>query len=484
MMRNSLLVLFIVVLFSCEKKVAPPDPFGPLPSPAQVSWQQMEMNMFIHFNMNTFTNMEWGTGGESPELFEPTDLDTRQWVDIAKQAGMKGIILTAKHHDGFCLWPSKYTEHSVKNSPWENGEGDVIGELAEACKEAGLKLGLYLSPWDRNHADYGKPEYIDYYRNQLIELFENYGPLFEFWVDGANGGTGYYGGANEERRIDRLSYYDWDSTFSLVFDQNPDAIIFSDAGPGCRWVGNEQGWAKETNWSLLNTEKMAPGVAKSEVLQTGVPDGTQWVPAEADVSIRPGWYYHPEQDSLVKTMEQLEDIYYNSVGRNALLLLNFPVDTTGQIHPIDSARILELTEKLSQDFSNNLSANAHWEASEIRGNDNEYDPVHLSDESLETFWTVENGTMEGIVTQRFDTTIEFNRVVLQEPIQMGQRISGFVLEYLEDENWVEFAKQTTIGYKRILRVPSISTTAVRIRITDTKAEPLLSTFQLYNASNN
>jgi len=296
-------ISFLWTLFfaiSCSN-VQSPEPVLPIPSERQLAWHDMEFYAFVHFNMNTFSNMEWGFGDEDPKLFNPTDLDCRQWAKVCKDAGMKGIILTAKHHDGFCLWPSKYTEHSVKNSAWKNGEGDVVGELAAACKEYGLKLGIYLSPWDRNHPDYGKPEYITYFRNQLRELLTNYGDIFEVWFDGANGGTGYYGGAREERRIDRTTYYDWENTRKIVRELQPNACMFSDAGPDIRWCGNEQGWVRETNWCTLNRDDFAPGVvADLEDLRSGQENGTHWVPAEVDVSIRPGWYYHPSEDHKVK----------------------------------------------------------------------------------------------------------------------------------------------------------------------------------------
>ena len=245
---------------------------------------------------------------------------------------MKGIILTAKHHDGFCLWPSAYTEHSVKNAVWKNGQGDVVRELADACREEGLKMGLYLSPWDRNHADYGKPVYIDYFRNQLRELLSNYGELFEIWFDGANGGTGWYGGADEERKVDRQHYYDWPNTHPIIRELQPNAVVFSDAGPDVRWVGNEEGFAGETNWSSIRRDEFYPGSPNYKELTNGHENGTHWVPSECDVSIRPGWYYHPEQDTAVKSVDKLMAIYDGSVGRNGLLLLNLPVDTRGLVN--------------------------------------------------------------------------------------------------------------------------------------------------------
>lgn len=477
-----IVAFLILITFGCQPSIKPPEPIGPLPSQAQLDWQRMEMNMFLHFNMNTFTNMEWGLGGESPEQFNPTDFDARQWAQIAKNAGMRAIILTAKHHDGFCLWPSEFTEHSVKNSPWKNGKGDVLKELAEACKEYGLKMGVYLSPWDRNHAQYGTPEYITYFRNQLNELFTNYGEVFEFWIDGANGGDGYYGGANETRTIDRLTYYDWQNTFNLAFEKNPNVIIFSDAGPGCRWVGNEEGWAKETNWSFLDISDMAPGKADSDVLQTGMPNGDQWIPAEADVSIRPGWYYHDYEDHKVKSLPRLLDIYYNSVGRNALLLLNFPVDRRGKIHPIDSARIMEMSVQLKQDFKTGLIKNAIISASNVRGDDHQhFGTQFISDNDPSTYWAPEEGTDSASLIIEFPEVVSFNRILLQEPIQMGQRISSFSVYYEEDNSWVKIADQTTIGYKRLLRLNDYSTKRVKLVMESNRAIPLLSEFNLFHA---
>ena len=308
MKRITLLFLALALLVSCDQ-TPPPSAVGPLPAERQLKWHTLEFYAFVHFNMNTFTDIEWGTGGESPELFNPSELDCRQWARVCKEAGMKGIILTAKHHDGFCLWPSKYTEHSVKNSSWKNGKGDVIKELSEACKANGIKMGVYLSPWDRNHADYGKPEYVTVFHNQLRELLTNYGDIFEVWFDGANGGSGYYGGANETRKIDNKTYYQWDKAISIVRELQPNAVIFGDGGPGVRWVGNEEGWANETNWSLIRDE-VHIGYPKYKELRSGHEDGTNWVPAECDVSIRPGWYYHPYEDHKVKSLPHLLNIYY------------------------------------------------------------------------------------------------------------------------------------------------------------------------------
>lgn len=477
---NFLYILLILIFISCKNtpKIAP---HGPLPSIAQVSWQEMEMNMFIHFNMNTFTNMEWGLGGESPQKFNPSNLDPRQWASIAKAAGMKGIILTAKHHDGFCLWPSAYTAHSVKNSPWKNGEGDVIKDLAAACKEYGLKMGLYLSPWDRNHADYGRPEYIEYFRKQMQEIMTNYGDVFEFWIDGANGGTGYYGGANENRKIDRATYYDWDSSFNLAWSMQKDVVIFSDGGPGCRWVGNEEGWANETNWSLLRKEDVFPGYPNYKELRSGHADGTAWIPAEVDVSIRPGWYYHEYEDHKVKSLPQMLDIYYNSVGRNSLLLLNFPVDKRGLIHPNDSARIMEMANTLNADFALDLAKGMTVTATNIRGNDDNYGPENLLDGDKTTYWSTDDEVTKASVTIEFDSSTTFNRFLIQENISLGQRVEVFSLEAFIEGEWATVDTQTTIGYKRILRLPDIEASAIRFNVLQSRACPVITNLQLFHA---
>ncbi|KYG79132.1 glycoside hydrolase family 29 [Roseivirga echinicomitans] len=430
--------------------------------------------------MNTFTDMEWGLGGESPSLFNPTELDTRQWARVAKEAGMKGIILTAKHHDGFSLWPSAYTEHSVKNSPWKNGEGDVIKELAAACKEYGLKMGLYLSPWDRNHADYGNPEYITYYRNQLRELLTNYGEVFELWVDGANGGDGYYGGANETRNVDRKTYYDWENTFALAKELQPDIVVFSDGGPDVRWVGNENGFADATNWAPLRRNEFAPGIGPYQQLTSGHEDGTHWVPAECDVSIRPGWYYHESQDDKVKSLSELLDIYYKSVGRNGNLLLNLPVDRRGLVHENDVKALMELRKTLDESFAVNLAKGAKAVASNTRGYD--YLSSNILDEYNDSYWATEDEVTESELVINFSKETTFNRLVLQEYIPLGQRIKAFKVEVKEEDGYKEIANETTIGYKRILRLPQVTTSQLKITFTDAKGSPTISNVEVYLAT--
>jgi len=481
MNRKAILIVTILFLFSCSQFV-PPASVGPLPTERQLAWHELEFYAFVHFNMNTFTNMEWGTGGESPETFNPSQLDCRQWARVCKEAGMKGIILTAKHHDGFCLWPSAFTEHSVKNSPWKEGKGDVVRELSDACKEYGLKFGIYLSPWDRNHANYGKPEYITYFRNQLRELLTNYGDIFEVWFDGANGGTGWYGGANENRKIDNLTYYDWENTRAIVRELQPGACMFSDAGPDIRWVGNEEGWARETNWCLLNKDSVAPGVVSNlEWLRSGQEDGTDWIPAEVDVSIRPGWYYHESEDHQVKTLPQLLDIYYNSVGRNASLLINFPVDTRGLIHEKDAFQILKLANTVKKDLEINLLKRNSGVATNTRGNSKKYGTTNLTDENPLSYWATDDSVKSASVTFNFDKPTEFNRFLVQEEISLGQRVKQFSVEALVNDIWHTVAQETTIGRKRILRFENITATAVRFNIIDAKACPLISNIGIFKA---
>jgi alpha-L-fucosidase len=318
---GGVLTLLMVCLASAATA---PAPFGPLPTERQLRWHEMEYYGFLHFTVNTFTDKEWGFGDEKPAIFNPSQMDIRQWARVARDAGMKGLIITAKHHDGFCLWPSAYTEHSVKHSPWKNGKGDIVGELAAACREYGLRMGVYLSPWDRNSAVYGTPEYRTYYRSQLRELLTTYGDVFSVWYDGANGGDGYYGGANETRRIDNKTYYRWPEVHKIVRELQPMAVMFSDAGPDIRWVGNERGFGNETNYATLKRDELYPGTPRSRELPQGHRDGNYWVPAEADVSIRPGWFYHASQDERVKSLDQMLEIYYRSVGMGCNLLLNIP----------------------------------------------------------------------------------------------------------------------------------------------------------------
>ena len=460
-------------------QTAAPVPYGPVPTENQLRWQQMEYYAFIHLSVNTYTDMAWGNGNEDSKIFNPVKLDCRQWARICKQAGMKGIILTAKHHSGFCLWPSGYTDYSVKNSPWKNGKGDIVREMADACKEYGLKLGLYLSPWDRNHKDYGKPEYISYFRNQLRELLTNYGEIFEVWFDGANGGSGYYGGANETRKIDRTTYYDWKNTYAMVRSLQPNIVIWNDGGDRAdlRWVGTESGYVGETNWSLLD----ATGDVPEQQLRYGLENGNKWVPGEVNTSIRPEWFYHKKEDSKVKTLPQLMDTYYHSVGRNGTLLLNFPVMPDGLIHPYDEKAVLAMAKEVKKAFAVNLAAGAQITASNSRGKSTLYGAAKAIDKDKESYWATDDSVRAASITLNFAKALSINRFLVQEYIRLGQRVKSFTLEAWVNNQWVTIAKETTIGYKRILRFPGIVATKVRLSITEAKSSPLISNIEIYNA---
>ena len=472
------LILLLTSFFSGD--VVPPNPVYPVPSQAQLVWHEMEMNAFIHFTINTFTDLEWGMGSESPGLFNPTQADPEQWVTILRESGFKGIILTCKHHDGFCLWPSDFTSHSIKNSPFKEGKGDLVKDLSMACRQNGLKFGVYLSPWDRNHAQYGQPEYITYYRNQLKELFTRYGPVFEMWFDGANGGTGYYGGANEKRSIDGKTYYDWPKTLELVRSLQSDVLFFSDAGPGVRWVGNERGIAGETNWASITPDTLyagKPGIEK--LLNQGAENGSSWIPAEVDVSIRPGWFYHESEDAQVKSAEKLFDIYLTSVGRGSVLLLNVPPDRRGLIHENDIQSLRGFREILDREFKTNLAAGASATASSTRGGSSTYNALRVTDANKETYWATDDDLTAGSLEIDLGGMKMVKYIVLQEYIKLGQRIKAFDIEVLTGGRWKKISEATTIGYKRILKLNPVETSKIRVNITASKACPVISNVEVY-----
>ena len=465
-------------------QVKAPEAILPIPEQKQVDWQKMETYAFIHFGLNTFNDREWGYGDTDPKIFNPARLDCEQWAQTLVKAGMKGVILTAKHHDGFCLWPFEGTDYNISHTPYKDGKGDIVRELADACKKYGLKFAVYLSPWDRHQANYGTPEYLDYFYAQLRELLTNYGEVFEVWFDGANGGDGWYGGAKDVRTIDRKNYYNYPRIYEMLDSIQPQAIIFSDGGPGCRWVGNEKGFAGATNWSFLRKGEVHPGYDKSYELQYGHPDGNQWVPAECDVSIRPGWFYHPEEDDRVKSTDQLVDLYYRSVGHNATLLLNFPVDRRGLIHPVDSANAVRFHEMIQQQLKTNLVAGMTPKVSNERGGD--FVASALTDDNFDTYWATEDGVTTADIEFSFDTPTRMNRMMLQEYIPLGQRVKAFVVEYLDKDTWLPVKlneETTTIGYKRLLRFETVETKGIRIRITDARGPLCLSNVGVYDAGN-
>ncbi len=478
-MKTGIIIFTLLLSLASCSEVSPPEPFGPVPSERQLAWHQLEYYMFVHFTVNTFTDKEWGYGDEKESVFNPSELDCRQWAKVAKDAGMKGIIITAKHHDGFCLWPSDYTEHSVKNSPWKEGQGDVLSDLRKACDEYGLKMGVYLSPWDRNSAVYGTPEYLIYYRNQLRELLTEYGDIFEVWFDGANGGDGYYGGARETRRIDNKTYYDWPNTHQIVRELQPDAVMFSDAGPDVRWVGNESGMGSITNWCLLRRDELWPGGNFASILGEGHEDGNYWVPAEVDVSIRKGWFYHQSQDSQVRSPENLMELYYSSVGRNSNLLLNIPPDRRGLLHENDVESLLSFRELREKEFAEELAKGKKAVASSSRGRD--FRPVNAIDGNPDTYWTLKDGGTTGEITIDLGTETEVNRILIQEYIKLGQRVRAFKVDALVNGEWNQVVDGTTIGYKVIRKFPVVRASKIRLTISEANACPLISNIELYRA---
>lgn len=464
-----------------KDEVKAPAPLLPLPEQKQVDWQRMETYAFIHFGLNSFCDREWGYGDTDPKMFNPKRLDCEQWVKTLIAAGMKGVILTAKHHDGFCLWPFEGNDYNVSKSPWRNGKGNVVKELSEACKKHGLKFAVYLSPWDRSRADYGSPSYVDYFHSQLRDLLTHYGPVFEVWFDGANGGDGYYGGARDKRTIDRKNYYNYPRIYQILDSLQPQAVVFSDGGPGCRWVGNEKGFAGETNWAFIPKNTVYPGYPNYPELQFGYPDGDQWTAAECDVSIRPGWFYHPEEDDKVKSPEQLADLYYRSVGHNATLLLNFPVDRNGLINPIDSANAVNFHKLIQRELGNNLVAGMKPKVSNERGG--QFAAQALTDGSWDTYWATSDGVTSADITFTFKKAQKMNRIMLQEYIPLGQRVKKFAVEWLDKNGTWKAVEQgeetTTIGYKRLLRFLTVETKGLRVRILDSRGPICMNNMGVY-----
>ncbi len=425
-----------------------PAPLPPLPTPRQLNWQEQEFYLFTHFGPNTFTDLEWGHGTEHEEVFNPTELDCRQWARIAKAAGAKGIIITAKHHDGFCLWPSKYSKHTVRESKWKDGKGDVLKELSDACKAYGLKLGIYLSPWDRNHPQYGTPAYNDVFVDMMKEVVSRYGPLFEFWWDGANGE-----GPNGKKMV-----YDWHRFEQTMRTIAPNTPVFSDIGPDMRWVGNEKGIAGKTNWNMLDTAGFNRGLGAppTDTLNRGNFNGKVWVPAECDVSIRPGWFYHQTEDAKVKTPEELFDLYLKSVGRGANFLLNVPPDRRGLFTSYDSASLVGFRKLLDDNLSKPIAAK-NWK------------PVQQA-----------NNTFSVALPK----ATPVNCVLLQEPIELGQRVISFSVQLKKNGAVVKEVSATTIGRKRILTFPSVEADAIDVVIKDAKATPYLKQVAVYKIADN
>ncbi|HVM87869.1 MAG TPA: alpha-L-fucosidase [Puia sp.] len=439
MKKISFIFVSLICALSASSQAVKPLP--PLPSARQLQHSNMEFYLFVHFGPNTFTDLEWGKGTEHEEVFNPTNLDCRQWCRVAKAAGAKGIIITAKHHDGFCLWPSKYSTHTVAQSKWKNGKGDVLRELRKACDEYGLKMGVYLSPWDRNHPAYGTAAYNDVYVNMMQEIVKNYGPFFEFWWDGANGE-----GPNGKKQV-----YDFARFERTIRAIAPNTVVFSDIGPDIRWVGNEEGIAGKTNWNLLDTAGFTRGAGgpSADTLNAGNENGKVWIPAECDVSIRPGWFYHQQEDEKVKTPEQLFQLYLKSVGRGSSLLLNVPPDRRGLINEHDSAALVSFKKLRDGNFGKALISKIF--------------PLASSDDYK-----------IGLSGSK-----KVNCIVLKEPVQLGQRVKKFSVQLLKDKQVVKEIAGTTIGRKRILSFDATNADAINISITESKAKPVLKEASVY-----
>ena len=479
-MKKSLLyILIISILSSCTNVTNnAPEAIEPIPAKQQIDWQKLETYAFVHFGLNTFNDLEWGYGNTPASTFNPTNLDCDQWVATLKQCGMKGVILTAKHHDGFCLWQTKTTDYSIANSPYKNGKGDMVKELSDACKKHGLKFGLYLSPWDRNHAQYGYEDYVEVYHNQIDELTGNYGELFEFWFDGANGGNGYYGGTNESRSINAKEYYDYERARDTILRRHPNAMIFGGTCQTIRWVGNEQGWAGDTDWCMINPESDN----NTKHLNHGSENGTHWIPAEVDVSIRPGWFYHQREDHQVKSIAQLTDIYYRSVGHNANLLLNFPINLDGKIPAQDSIRIMEWHDVITNDLKDNLLKDAKVNVDNERGR--KFKAENVIDGDWETYWATEDDYNFGTISFTFDKPVKMNRVVLQEYIPLGQRVKDFYMEGELNGEWFKinaFDTLSTIGYKRIVRFNTVELDKLIIYFEESKGPLCINNIEAYCA---
>lgn len=467
-------VVILFVLFTLFKQSVSAQmikPFGPLPTRTQMNWHDLEFYIFVHFGPNTFTDREWGHGDEPEDIFNPTALDCKQWARIARDAGAKGIIITAKHHDGFCLWPSDYSKHTVRESKWKDGKGDVLKDLSAACKEYGLLFGIYISPWDRNHPDYGTPEYNNVYVKTMREAVRKYGPIFEMWWDGANGE-----GPNGRKQV-----YDFPRFERSIRKAAPQAVVFSDIGPDIRWVGNEGGFAGETNWNLLDTAGFLRGAGgpPQDTLNRGNVNGRNWIPAECDVSIRPGWFYHAEEDNKVKSGEQLMSLFLKSVGRGGNLLLNVPPDRRGLFNEKDSASLMAFKDIREAFFRTNLALRAKVNVSVPRTG---YLPNLLTDGFRFSHWAPSDNTKNVSIELEMPAPQTFNTIMLEEYIELGQRISGFTVEVWDGEKYKEITKGTTVGKKRILQFPTQTASKIRVNITDSKAAPVLGEIRLFNSN--
>ena len=465
----------------------PPKPCGAVPTKQQVDWLRMEWYAFVHFGLNTYTNREWGYGDEKPDLFKPGHFDADAIVSTFKKAGMTGMIYTAKHHDGWCAWPTKTTEHNITKSPWKDGKGDVVKEFAQACKKHGIKFGTYLSPWDRNCAEYGRKGYLKVYYAQIRELLTNYGPIFEIWFDGANGGDGFYGGAREKRNIGNADkYYNFEEVVRIIRSIQPDCIIWGAGGHGdVTWGGSEKGHVRLPLWNPTNMGK------KNE----------KWISLEGDTPINhAGWFWHPGQSSKVKSPEVLMQVYLDSVGRGANLILNVAPDRDGRLDPADVASLLKFGENRRRLISNDYALGGKVEASEVRGNDKRFGGDKLTDGDIESYWCPNDGTTSGELVVTLDKPVTFDVVRIREQIRLGQRVKDYRIEAFVDGEWKVVdpgakelmanqqgkpdkdkltAPQKTIGNQALRRLDApVTTDRVKLVITDARACPCISELSL------
>lgn len=476
---------FILGLATAAYAQVPPKPYGPLPTQRQLEWHDTEFYGLIHFTPTTYENKEWGYGDADPGVFNPQQFSAEQIVKAAKDGGMRGIVLVAKHHDGFALWPTKTTEYNISKSPFRNGKGDMVKEFEEAARKHGLRFGIYCSPWDRNSPAYGSPEYLQIYRDQLTELYTNYGELFMSWHDGANGGDGYYGGAREKRAIDNTVYYDWDNTWTqLTRKLQPKANIFSDVGWDVRWVGNEKGVAAETHWATFTPQPPAgvnhavPGQANYPESPVGHRDGKFWMPAECDVPMRKGWFYHPEEKA--KSTEELFSLYLQSVGRGAGLDLGLAPDTRGLLDDGDVAVLKALGQKLTHTFRENLLRGATMKASNVRGYNSVYGTKNLVDNRKETYWATDDDFETPNLTITFNRPVTFDIFDIRENIRLGQRIEKFTIEAEEGGKWKKIHEGTSVGARRLVRFDQpVTAQKLRLNITKCPAAVVISEMGLY-----
>ncbi|MFC2157290.1 alpha-L-fucosidase [Acidobacteriota bacterium] len=469
-MRHYSILFFILILSVCCAQDNTPLPFGAVPSDRQLIWHDMKYHAFIHFGPNTFTDIEWGYGDESPDVFNPTDLDCRQWARVIKDAGMEGILITAKHHDGFCLWPSLYSTHTVRESRWQEGKGDVLKELSEACREFNLKFGIYLSPWDRNHPTYFTESYNEVFKKMLEEVLTQYGEVYYVFFDGA-----FSVGPDGKRQE-----YDWEGFIEVVRRNQPDAVIFSDSGPDVRWIGNERGYAAETNWCTVRKNAFYPGIGGvNDQLQTGHEDGELWLPAEVNTSIRPGWFYHQTEDDKVKPLSRLIDNWFHSVGMNGNFLLNLPPDTRGHIHENDIQRLKELRDYLDKSFALNLADKAKIKATNTRAG--RYSARKTIDSDPDTYWATDKNILDASIEIDFGELIELNTVFIQEYIPLGQRAKSFSVDAFINGKFMEVTTGTTIGNRRIVKFDSVTTRKLKINLT-ARASLLISNIEVYHVN--